>query len=392
MKDYGLLQKKYLVPTFPNRGVVFVVGEGVYLKDVRGEKYLDAMTNYGVNIFGYGHPDITAALVRQVGRLTTLHGSFANDERAEAAHELIVRCGGGLAQLYFANSGAEANEAALKFAALATGRKRFIACRGGYHGKTLGALSATDGEKYRKPFEPLVWDFRFIRYGEAAALEAALDAETAALIVEPIQGESGVRLPGNGFLRQASDLCRSRGALLILDEVQTGCGRTGTFLGSQTEGLSYDIVTLGKGLAGGIPVGAALVSAAVAEKIPRGAHTSTFGGNPLACAGIKATLRLLDEGRLAHVAAVGGYFLEELARLSSSLIKEARGKGLMLGLEVAEARDDILKALQRERVLAAPAGENVVRFLPPFILEKDHVDFIINKLRRVLAAGPGGGP
>jgi acetylornithine/LysW-gamma-L-lysine aminotransferase len=392
MKDYGLLQKKYLVPTFPNRGVVFVEGEGVYLKDVRGEKYLDAMTNYGVNIFGYGHPDITAALARQVGRLTTLHGSFANDERAEAAQELIGRCGGGLAQLYFANSGAEANEAALKFAALATGRKRFIACRGGYHGKTLGALSATDGEKYRKPFEPLVWDFRFIRYGEAAALEAALDAETAALIVEPIQGESGVRLPANGFLRQAADLCRSRGGLLILDEVQTGCGRTGTFLRSQAEGLSYDIVTLGKGLAGGIPVGAALVSAAVAEKIPRGAHTSTFGGNPLACAGIKATLRLLDEGRLAHVAAVGSYFLEELARLSSSLIKEARGKGLMLGLEVAEARDDILKALQRERVLAAPAGENVVRFLPPFIFEKDHVDFIINKLRRVLAAGPGGGP
>jgi acetylornithine/LysW-gamma-L-lysine aminotransferase len=392
MKDYGLLQKKYLVPTFPNRGVVFVEGEGVYLKDVRGEKYLDAMTNYGVNIFGYGHPDITAALARQVGRLTTLHGSFANDERAEAAQELIGRCGGGLVQLYFANSGAEANEAALKFAALATGRKRFIACRGGYHGKTLGALSATDGEKYRKPFEPLVWDFRFIRYGEAAALEAALDAETAALIVEPIQGESGVRLPANGFLRQASDLCRSRGALLILDEVQTGCGRTGTFLRSQAEGLSYDIVTLGKGLAGGIPVGAALVSAAVAEKIPRGAHTSTFGGNPLACAGIKATLRLLDEGRLAHVAAVGSYFLEELARLSSSLIKEVRGKGLMLGLEVAEARDDILKALQRERVLAAPAGENVVRFLPPFIFEKDHVDFIINKLRRVLTAGPGGGP
>jgi acetylornithine/LysW-gamma-L-lysine aminotransferase len=391
MKDYGLLQKKYLVPTFPHRGIVFVEGEGVYLKDVQGERYLDAMTNYGVNIFGYGHPEITAALTRQIGRLTTLHGSFANDERAEAAQQLIGRCGGGLAQVYFANSGAEANEAALKFAALATGKKRFIACRGGYHGKTLGALSATDGEKYRKPFEPLVWDFRFIGYGELAALESALDGETAALIVEPIQGESGVRLPGEGFFRAASDLCRSRGALLILDEVQTGAGRTGRFLRSQEEGLSYDIVTMGKGLAGGIPIGAALVSAAVAEHIPRGSHTSTFGGNPLACAGIKATLRLLDESRLEHIAALGAYFLDELGRLSFPQIKEARGKGLMIGLEVAEGRDDILKALQREKVLAVPAGENVVRFLPSYIFEREHVDFIIEKLRRVLQAEPERG-
>jgi acetylornithine/LysW-gamma-L-lysine aminotransferase len=391
MKDFGLLQKRYLVPTFPNRGVVFVEGEGVYLKDASGQKYLDAMTNYGVNIFGYGHPEITAALTRQVSRLTTLHGSFANDERAEAAHDLVARCGGGLAQVYFANSGAEANEAALKFAALATGRKRLIACRGGYHGKTLGALSATDGEKYRKPFEPLIWDFKFVPYGDPAALEAALDDQTAALIVEPIQGESGVRLPRSGFLREAAALCRARGALLILDEVQTGAGRTGTFLRSQPEGLSYDIVTLGKGLAGGIPIGAALVSAAVAERIPRGSHTSTFGGNPLACAGIKATLRLLDDARLAHVASVGAHFLEELGRLSSPLIIEARGLGLMLGLEVKERRDDMLKALQREKILAVPAGESVVRFLPSYLFEESHVAAVVDGLRRVLEAGFEGG-
>jgi acetylornithine/LysW-gamma-L-lysine aminotransferase len=384
MKDYGLLQKRYLVPTFPNRGVVFVEGEGAYLKDAQGDRYLDAMSNYGVNIFGYGHPDITAALARQIGRLTTLHGSFANDERAEAAQQLIGRCGGGLAQVYFANSGAEANEAALKFAALATGRKRFIACRGGYHGKTLGALSATDGEKYRRPFEPLIWDFRFVDYGDSAALQAALDGGTAALIVEPIQGESGVRLPPEGFLRAAADLCRSHGALLILDEVQTGAGRTGRFLRSQAEGLAYDIVTLGKGLAGGIPIGAALVSAAVGERIPRGSHTSTFGGNPLACAGIKATLRLLDDARLEHVSSLGAYFLEELGRLSTPQIKETRGRGLMIGVELTGGRDEILKALQREKILAAPAGESVVRFLPPYIFEKEHVDVVIDKLRSVL--------
>jgi len=386
MKDYGLLQKRYLVQTFPNRGIVFVEGAGVHLKDNNGVGYLDAMTNYGVNIFGYGHPEITAALTRQVGRLTTLHGSFANDERAEAAQSLIARCGGGLAQVYFANSGAEANEAALKFAALATGRKKFIACRGGYHGKTLGALSATDGEKYRQPFEPLVWDFRFIGYGDLNALEQVLDAGTAALIAEPLQGESGVRVPPEGFLREAAGLCRSKGALLILDEVQTGAGRTGRFLRSQAEGLSYDIVTLGKGLAGGIPVGAALVSAAVAEGIPRGSHTSTFGGNPLACAGIKAALRLLDDNLLEHVAALGRYFLAELRRLSSPLIKEARGDGLMLGLELTGKRDDVLKGLQRERILAIPAGENVVRFLPSYIFEKEHVDAVIAGLGPVLQA------
>jgi acetylornithine/LysW-gamma-L-lysine aminotransferase len=386
MKDHGLLQKKYLVQTYPNRGVVFAEGDGVYLKDIQGARYLDAMTNYGVNVFGYGHPEITAALARQVGRLTTLHGSFANDERAEAAQALIERCGGGLAQVYFANSGAEANEAALKFAALATGKKTFIACRGSYHGKTLGALSATDGEKYRKPFEPLIWDFRFVRYGDLDALRAALDREAAALIVEPIQGESGIRVPPQGFLRETASLCREAGALLILDEIQTGTGRTGRFLRSQAEGLSYDIVTLGKGLAGGIPVGAALVSAAVAGKIPRGAHTSTFGGNPLACAGIRATLRLLDDGLLEHVATIGAYFLAELRRLSSPLIKEARGEGLMIGVEVAGNRDDILKGLQRERVLAIPAGESVVRFLPAYIFEKEHADAVVAALGTVLAA------
>jgi acetylornithine/LysW-gamma-L-lysine aminotransferase len=390
MKDYGLLQKRYLAPTYPYRGLVFGEGEGVYLKDLQGARYLDAMTNYGVNIFGHGHPAITAALTRQVARLTTLHGSFANDERAEAAQALIGRCGGGLSQAYFANSGAEANEAALKFAALATGRKTFIACRGSYHGKTLGALSATDGEKYRKPFEPLIWDFRFVPYGDLGALAEALEGEPAALIAEPVQGESGVKLPPEGFLRGAADLCRKAGALLVLDEIQTGAGRTGRFLRSQSEDLSYDIVTLGKGLAGGIPVGAALVSAAVAEKIPRGAHTSTFGGNPLACAGIRATLGLLDDPLLERVTGLGGYFLAALGRLSSPLIVEARGAGLMIGLEVAEKRDDILKGLQREKILAIPAGENVVRFLPAYIFEEEHANAVVAGLAKVLAATEKG--
>jgi acetylornithine/LysW-gamma-L-lysine aminotransferase len=386
MKDFSLLQKKYVVPTYPNRGLTFVEGEGVYLKDILGEKYLDLMTNYGVNIFGYAHPAITRSLADQLGRLTTLHGSFVNDARAEAAQRLVGRCAGGLAQAFFSNSGAEANEAALKFAVLATGKKKFVRCRNGYHGKTLGSLSATDGKKYREPFEPLLWHFTAVAYDDLSALEAVLDHETAAFIVEPVQGESGVLAPREGYLRSAGELCRSKGALLILDEVQAGTGRTGYFLASHPEQLSYDLVSLGKGLAGGIPIGATLVSQPIAEKIPRSSHTSTFGGNPLAAAGILAVLDLLDDERLAHISEVGDYFLKGLRTIKSDLVVEARGKGLMLGLEVRERRDEVLKELQQARILAIPAGENVVRFLPSYILEKTHVDEALEKIGRIFSA------
>lgn len=383
MKDFSLLQKKYVVPTYPSRGLTFVEGEGVYLKDVLGEKYLDLMTNYGVNTFGYAHPAITRRLADQLQRLPTLHGSFANDARAEAAQRLVSRCGGGLTQVFFSNSGTEANEAALKFAVLATGKKKFVRCRNGYHGKTLGSLSATDGRKFRDSFEPLLWHFTAVAYDDLGALEAALDDETAAFIVEPAQGESGVLIPHEGYLKNAGELCRSKGALLLLDEVQTGAGRTGYFLASHPEQLSYDLVTLGKGLAGGIPVGATLVSQPISQKIPRSSHTSTFGGNPLAAAGILAVLDLLDDERLAYIRDVGDYFLKGLRAIRSKLVVEARGRGLMFGLEVREKRDEILKGLQKERVLAIPAADRVVRFLPPYILERAHVDETVEKIDKV---------
>jgi acetylornithine/LysW-gamma-L-lysine aminotransferase len=385
MKDYALLQKKYLVPTFVNRGLILIEGDGPYLIDSSGEKYLDFMTNYGVNIFGHGHPEITRSLVQQIQRLTTLHGSFASDVRAEAARELVGRCGGGLSRVYFGSSGAEANEAALKFAVLATGRKKFVVCRNGYHGKTLGALSATWGAKYRTAFEPLLWEFEFVDYNNPAALEEALDEATAGFLVEPIQGESGVRTPDPGYLRLAVDICHTRQVLLIIDEIQTGAGRTGYFLASHPELIPYDIVCLGKGLAGGIPVGATLVSEAVAEKIPRSSHTSTFGGNPMAASGILATLKLLDQDMLRHNADIGGYFLAGLRSIRSSLVREVRGRGLILGLEVAGRRDEILKGLQREKLLAIPAGDEVVRFLPPYVVEKEHIDLALEKIDRVLS-------
>lgn len=388
MRDCVLLQKKYLVAAYVNRGLTLVAGEGVHLRDASGTAYLDLMANYGVNIFGHSHPIVIQRLTDQVRTLTTLHGSFANDKRAEAAQALVARCGGGLARVFFSNSGAEANEAALKFAVLATGRKKFVACRGGYHGKTLGALSATDGRKFREAFEPLIWDFAFVPYGDAAAIGEAVDAATAGVIVEPILGEGGVVSPDPGFLKKAAEICRSRGALLILDEVQTGTGRTGDFLASQAEGLAYDIVTLGKGLACGIPVGATLVSAEVGDKIPRSSHTSTFGGNPLAAAGALAALEILDDALAAHVRALGEHFRIGLRAMDNERITAVRGRGLMIGVEVRSRRDEILKGLQEAGVLAIPAADNVVRFLPPYIIQREHIDEALGKFRAVLAGLP----
>lgn len=384
-QKFQILQKKYVVNTYPDRGVTFVKGEGVFLHDISGQKYLDLMTNYGVNIFGYNHPQITQCLLNQMKRLITLHGSFNNNMRAEAAQALIKRCGGGLSQVYFSNSGAEANEAALKFAVLATGKKKFISCKGGYHGKTLGALSASAGEKYRMPFEPLLWDFQHIEYNNLSQLEAALDDHIAAFIVEPIQGENGVNVPDPGYIRQAKELCQSRNVFIILDEVQTGAGRTGYFLASQTEEISYDIVCLGKGLAGGLPVGATLVSPSISENIPKFSHTSTFGGNPLVGAGIMVTLKLLDENMLFQIRKTGKSFKDGLKKIKSDHIVTIKGKGLMLGIEVNSVRDEILKSLQKEKVLACPAADNVVRFLPPYILEDNHVDQALDTINRVFS-------
>ena len=386
MREIIELQSLSTVGTYANRGLVLEEGEGVWLRDPAGGRYLDLMTNYGVNIFGHGHPEITETLTAQLRRLTTLHGSFANGVRAEAARALLTRCGGGLSRVFFSNSGSEAVEAALKFAVLATGRKRFIRCRSGYHGKTLGALSATDGTKYRTAFEPLLWEFVDIPFNDADALEAALDDRTAGFIVEPIQGEGGVRTASPGYLTRAAELCAARGALLVLDEIQTGTGRTGSFLASSAEVLRYDIVTLGKGLAGGIPIGATLVSAAVAGRIPKSTHTSTFGGNPLAAAGILAVLWLLDGNRLAHVREMGAYFARRLEEARLGVAVDVRGKGLMLGVRAKAGRDLILRELQREKILACPAGTDVIRFLPPYVIGEDHVDLAMRGIVRAFEA------
>lgn len=372
--DYSALQQAKLANTYVNRGLALVRGEGAFLYDEKDRPYLDLMSNYGVNVFGYHHPVITAALTEQLGKLTTLHASFANDVRVQASFTLVKRCGPAFAQVYWSNSGAEAIEAALKFAVLKTGKKRFIVCDHGYHGKTLGALSATAGEKYKKPFEPLLWDFVSIPFQDTAALASAITSETAAFILEPIQGEGGIYVPSPEYLAEVRRLCDEKNILLIIDEIQTGVGRTGAFLASHHAKVSADIVCLGKGLAGGIPVGATVFTEAIGAAIPKHIHTSTFGGNPLACAGVLATLSVLDENMLQHVSVLGERLQMGLRAIVSPWIGEVRGQGLMIGVVVKEKRNQLLKLLQDRQVLVIPAGEDVVRLLPPFVLSDADVD------------------
>lgn len=380
------IAKNYLVASYPNRGISFVEGSGMYLRNKNGEKYLDLGSNYGVSIFGYGRPSITKALTDQLNSLVNLHGSFNNPKRTDAARELVAKCKGKMSRVFFSNSGAEAIEAALKFTRMSTGKQHFIALIDSYHGKTLGALSATSGDKYRHAFEPLVWNFSHLSITDHQLLASSVTENTAALILEPVQGEGGIHVFKEADMQFVQKLCDEKNILLIVDEIQTGAGRTGKFLASEHYGLRPDIICLGKGIAGGIPIGVTLISEEIALKIPMHVHTSTFGGNPLAMAGILAVLsEFEDVSLIKHISAMGDYFLRELKTVKSHKIKEARGIGLMLALELYENATSTLKALQQNHIIAIPAGSNIVRFLPPYLITEKEINLLIKVLKKIFS-------
>jgi acetylornithine/LysW-gamma-L-lysine aminotransferase len=377
--DHGLQP-----PLYAKRGLVLVRGDGVWLWDTADRRYLDLMSNYGVNILGHAHPRLTAAIASQAARLLSCHQSFASDVRVAFLERLLAVAPAGLTRAFLSNSGTEAVEAALKFAWAATGRRKIVAARRGYHGRTIGALAATAEKKYREPFRGLLPEAEHVPYGDPERLAAALDAETAALILEPIQGESGVYPADTEYLQAARHLTRRSGALLIMDEVQTAF-RTGTWFACQHAGVSPDLLCVAKGLANGVPIGATLMTEEVATALPAGVHGSTFGGNPLACAAGLATLETLAvDGLIPHSADAGAYFLRRLRELSHPAVREVRGRGLMIGIELKGRATPVLKAMQDRGLLALPAGTVVVRLLPPLVITREQVDEAVSGIAAAL--------
>ena len=360
-------------------------GDGVYLYDDSGTEYLDAGASYACVPLGHGHAAVQGAVRDQLDRLTYVQASYPVGVRTELYELLAETAPGDIGKTWLCNSGTEANEAALKFARAATdeGRTKIIATMQGFHGRTMGALSTTWKDKYKKPYEPLVGDVEFVPYGDAEAMAGAIGEETAAVIVEPIQGEGGINPPTKEFLQTARVHTAQEGAALIFDEVQTGMGRTGTLWAAEWSDVVPDMLTTAKGLGNGLPVGATLCRDWIAEDY--GSHASTFSGGPVISAAAKATVETVRrEGLPAHAADVGAYLREELAdRLENA--REVRGEGLMVGIEVKRGANRYLKQLaMNHQVLALPAGRTVVRLLPPLTLERKHADRIVEAMAEVV--------
>jgi len=373
-----VVEEQILGGTTSRRGdAVFVRGQGCWLFDSDGHRYLDLSSAQGVAMLGHCHPGVTAAVARQAGILTLCPNYLYNDVRAEFAGALAQVLPADLPHLFLANSGAEAVDGALKFARLLTRRPAFVAATKGFHGRTFGALSVTWEPKYREGFGPLL-DTTHIAFNNVGALDAAVTDRTAALILEVVQGESGVNVGSAAFLLAAERLCRDRGALLIVDEIQTGFGRTGKWFAIEHAGLRPDIMCLAKGLGGGFPMGAIAYTTRVRDALYQGAHGSTFGGSPLACAaGLAALQAYRDEGLIERSATLGATMLNALRRGLDgvAVVRDIRGLGLMLAIELRTKVAPVLKSLMLEhRVIALPAGPTVLRLLPPLVMTDDEAD------------------
>lgn len=376
---------------------VEVQGEGCWITDHDGRKFLDCLGGYGVFSLGHRNPTVVEAVRAQLDRMPLSGKAFFNAAQGALAEKLASLAPGDLEFTFFCNSGAEACEAALKFAKGATGRAKIVSTDGGYHGKTLGALAATGRSKYRKPFEPLMPGVQFVPYGDADALAAAVDGETACVIVEPIQGEGGIHVPPDGYLASAREACDRAGALLIFDEVQTGLGRTGTMFASEHEGVAPDLMTLAKCLGGGVmPIGALMGTRAVWDKVFSEnpiAHSSTFGGNALACAAGLAALEVVErDGLCARANFMGAKLmagLETVREDQPELIAEVRGRGLMIGVEFAmdEVGELVVAQMMKRGVCVAYTLNNprVIRFEPPLIISDDEVDLAVRVFGEAVA-------
>jgi acetylornithine/LysW-gamma-L-lysine aminotransferase len=375
-------ENQYTSGLYTKRQIVVVRGLGAHLWDADGKEYIDCVGGQGTANIGHANPQVAKAVAEQAATLISCPEMFYNDKRSALEDKLCALAG--FPRVYLSNSGAEAVEAGIKFARLATGRKGIIAAMRGFHGRTFGALSATWEKKYREPFEPLVPGFSHIPYNNLEALDAAVNDETAAVLLEVVQGEGGVHPGTPDFLAGAQKICQERGAMLVMDEVQTGFGRTGRMFAHQHYNLKPDILCVAKSIAGGLPMGATLFGPRVGELQPQ-THGSTFGGNPLVCAASLAALDFMLSQKLPERAAeLGAWFQAELCKLQSPLIREVRGLGLMVGMELKQKVTPYLQALMAEGVLALPAGLTVMRFLPPLVIEKADLERVVQTVQKVL--------
>ena len=365
-------------------------GEGVHLYGEDGTEYIDCGASYACTPLGHSHPAVVSAVQDQVERLTFVQASYPVAVRERAYDTLAAAAPGDLEKVWLCNSGTEANEAALKFARSATGNSKIVATMQGFHGRTMGALATTWTKAYREPYEPLVGDVTFVPYGDADALADEVDDETAAVIVEPIQGEGGINVPPADYLQAARDLTNDAGAALVLDEVQTGMGRTGSMWASERASVVPDVLTSAKGLGNGLPVGAALCADWIAEGA--GSHNSTFSGGPVIAAAVDATVStVVEEGWPAHADEVGAYLRAELESALGDAVREVRGEGLLVGVQLKGGANAAARDLALEHdVLALPAGRTVLRLLPPLIMTEDHADEVVDAMAAVVADGGDG--
>lgn len=366
------------------RPLTIVRGQGCTLWDDEGRAYLDAASGQGVALLGHSHPAVTAAVIEQTGTLITCPEIFYNDQRARLYQFLEAALPPELDRYFLCNSGAEAVEGALKLSRLLTRRKGIVAAMRSFHGRTLGALSVTWNKKYREPVEGWGPEVDFVAYNDLEAARQVITESTAAVVVEAVQGEGGVYPADGEYLRGLRQLCDEHSALLIVDEIQTGFGRTGRWFGFQHAGVVPDVITLGKGIAGGLPMGAVAWRGSLG-RMEAGSHGSTFGGNPLACAAAVAAISAIrDENLPQRATDLGAWFMDELRACELSQVREARGLGLMIGIELRGRVTPVLQALQERGIIALPAGLHVLRLLPPLVITRDELETILAAIKEVL--------
>lgn len=396
-EDFIVRNSQWVFNTYGRTPIMLVEGSGCRVRDSRGREYLDFIAGLAACSLGHGHAGLAEAIADQARKLIHVSNLFYIEPQIELARLLTENSFADKA--FFCNSGAEANEGAIKLARKyfhdrgEHERYRVVTMENSFHGRTLATLAATGQTKYRKGFEPDVAGFSHVAFGDIEALERAVTSETAAVLLEPIQGEGGVRVPPDGFLKDVRELCDRKGCLLMLDEVQTGMGRTGRLFAYEHYGIKPDVMTLAKGIAGGVPMGALLATDEVAGCFVPGNHASTFGGNPLASAAGLAVIReILSDGFMENVRAGGAYLKDRLAGLSGrhNIIKEVRGLGLMQAVDLNAPGADFASAMREEGVLVNCTSETVLRFLPPLVVSDAEIDEMVSVLDKVLPREEGG--